>query len=69
LERIQHLMRKAVGAFSLTILTRDALYAARDPWGFRPLSMGHISGGWVVASESCALQTVGATDIQEVPPA
>jgi amidophosphoribosyltransferase len=67
LERIQHMMSKAVGAFSLTILTRDALYAVRDPWGFRPLSMGRINGGWAVASESCALQTVGATDIQEVP--
>jgi amidophosphoribosyltransferase len=68
LERIRHLMRQALGAYSVTILTRDALYAVRDPWGFRPLVMGRLNGGWVVASESCALQTVGATDIAEIPP-
>ncbi|MFH1086364.1 MAG: amidophosphoribosyltransferase [Chloroflexota bacterium] len=67
-ERIQHIMGKALGAYSLTILTRDALYAVRDPWGFRPLSMGRLNGGWVVASESCALQTVGAHTITEVAP-
>jgi len=67
-ERISHIMGKAVGAYSLTILTRDSLYAVRDPWGFRPLSMGRLDGGWAVASESCALQTVGATDIEEVEP-
>jgi amidophosphoribosyltransferase len=67
-ERIQHIMSKALGAYCLTILTRDALYAVRDPWGFRPLSMGRLNGGWVVASESCALQTVGAHEITEVPP-
>ncbi|MFP3896652.1 MAG: amidophosphoribosyltransferase [Anaerolineales bacterium] len=66
-ERIRGMMREAKGAYSSTILTRDALYAVRDPWGFRPLSMGRLNGGWVVASESCALQTVGASDIQEIP--
>jgi len=68
LERIRHLMRQTLGAYCLTILTRDALYAIRDPWGFRPLAMGRLNGGWVVASESCALQTIGAQDIEEVPP-
>jgi len=67
LDRIRHMMSKALGAYSLTILTRDALFAARDPWGFRPLAMGKLNGGWVVASESCALHTVGAHDIQEIP--
>ena len=67
LSRIRHMMGKAMGAYSLTILTRDTLYAVRDPWGFRPLSMGRFNGGWVVASESCALQTVGATEIEEIP--
>jgi len=66
LERIQDIMREIKGAYSLTILTRDSLYAVRDPWGFRPLCMGRLNGGWVVASESCALQTVGATDIREI---
>ncbi len=68
LDRIKDMMSMALGAYSLTVLTRDALYAVRDPWGFRPLSMGRLNGGWVVASESCALETVGAYDITEVAP-
>ncbi|MGI6367335.1 MAG: amidophosphoribosyltransferase [Anaerolineae bacterium] len=68
LDRIQDMMSMALGAYALTILTRDALYAVRDPWGFRPLSMGRLSSGWVVASESCALETVGAQDITEIGP-
>lgn len=67
-DRIRDVMDRALGAYALTILTRDALYAVRDPWGFRPLSVGRLNGGhWAVASESCALQTIGATDIEEVP--
>ncbi len=68
LERIRDMMTKVQGAYTLTILTRDTLFGVRDPWGFRPLSMGRLNGGWVLASESCALQTVGARDISEVPP-
>jgi len=68
LERIQEMMSMALGAYSLTILTRDALYAVRDPWGFRPLCMGRLNGGWVVASETCALETVGAREITEIAP-
>ena len=67
-ERIQHTMSQVIGAYSLTILTRDTLYAVRDPWGFRPLCVGRLNGGWVVASESCALQTVGANEIREISP-
>jgi len=66
LERIRYMMTKALGAYSLTILTRDTLFAVRDPWGFRPLCMGRLNGGWVVASESCALQTIGAIEIEEI---
>jgi len=66
-ERIRDMMARARGAYSLTILTRDALYGVRDPWGIRPLSVGRINGYWAVASESCALQTIGARDIEEVP--
>ncbi|MHB1355379.1 MAG: amidophosphoribosyltransferase [Anaerolineae bacterium] len=68
LDRIRSMMTKALGAYSLTILTRDALFAVRDPWGFRPLCLGKLNGGWVVASETCALQTVGANDIEEILP-
>ncbi|MEN6478442.1 MAG: amidophosphoribosyltransferase [Anaerolineales bacterium] len=67
-DRIRDVMAVARGAYSLTILTRDALYAVRDPWGFRPLCMGRLNGGWVVASETCALQVLGVRDIQEIAP-
>jgi amidophosphoribosyltransferase len=67
-ERIGHLVSEIGGAYSLTILTRDVLYVVRDPWGFRPLCIGKLNGGWVAASESCALGTVGATFLREVQP-
>ncbi len=68
-DRIRDVMAISRGAYSLTLLTRDALYAVRDPWGFRPLCMGRLNGnGWVVASETCALQVLGVHDVQEVPP-
>ena len=67
-ERIQAFVQQASGAYSLTILTARALYAVRDPWGFRPLCLGRLNGGWVVASESCALETIGARFLREVQP-
>jgi amidophosphoribosyltransferase len=67
--RLQDFMTNAEGAYSLTILTRDAVYAVRDPWGFRPLCLGKLNGsGWVVASESCALGTIDATFVREIQP-
>jgi amidophosphoribosyltransferase len=67
--RIQRLLEQAVGAYALTILTREAVYGVRDPWGFRPLVLGQFdSGGYVLASESCALTTIGATYIRDVEP-
>ncbi|NLG27133.1 MAG: amidophosphoribosyltransferase, partial [Chloroflexi bacterium] len=73
LERIRDLMTKVQGSYSLTILTRDAVFGVRDPWGFRPLCMGRLhegtsDGGWVIASETCALQTIGASEIREIAP-
>ncbi len=69
IERIRALMRVAEGAYSLTILTRNAVYAVRDPHGLRPLCLGELEDGWhVVASESCALGTVGAHYIRDVEP-
>ncbi len=68
-QRIAAFMAHAQGAYSLTILTREAVYAARDPWGFRPLCLGRLNdNGWVAASESCALATIGATFLREVRP-
>lgn len=56
------------GAFSLVFMTPDAIYAARDPQGIRPLVLGRLERGWVVASETAALDIVGATLIREIEP-
>lgn len=57
------------GAFSLVFMDDTTLYAARDPQGIRPLALGQLErGGWVVASESAALDIVGATFVREVEP-
>jgi amidophosphoribosyltransferase len=66
-QRIRYAMNRLQGAYALTVLTRDALYAVRDPLGVRPLCFGKINGnGWVVASESCALNHIGAALEREV---
>jgi amidophosphoribosyltransferase len=68
-ERIKTAMKKWIGAYSLVILTRDCVYAVRDPWGFRPLCIGMLpSGGHAVASEVGALQTLGCEAIRDVKP-
>jgi len=68
-ERIKTAMQKWVGAYSLVIMTRDCVYAVRDPWGFRPLCIGLLpSGGHAVASETGALQTLGCEAIRDVKP-
>ncbi len=56
------------GAYSIVMLTRNKVIAARDPRGFRPLSLGRLDGGWVVASETCAFDLVGARYEREVLP-
>jgi len=67
--RIRTFMAQAVGAYSLTILTSNAVYGVRDPWGFRPLVIGKMNGeGFCLASESCALGTIGAEFVREVEP-
>ncbi len=66
--RIAHTMRRLHGAYSLTVLLQDALLAIRDPLGVRPLCLGKLGGGWVVASESCALDHIGAQFIRELDP-
>lgn len=65
-ERIAYMMRRANGAYSLTILAGDALFGVRDPFGIRPLCLGTIDGGWVLASETCALDHLGAKFVREV---
>ncbi len=56
------------GAFSLVFADERTLYAARDPHGFRPLVLGRLPSGWVVASETAALDIVGATVVREIEP-
>jgi amidophosphoribosyltransferase len=56
------------GAFSLVFMDENTLYAARDPEGFRPLVLGRLDRGWVVASETAALDIVGATVVREIEP-
>ena len=56
------------GAFSLVFMDEQTLYAARDPQGFRPLVLGRVARGWVVASETAALDIVGATFVREIEP-
>ncbi len=68
-ERITRLLQTAEGAYSLVVLTRDAIFGVRDPRGFRPLCLGRLpNGGSVIASESCAFGPIGATFEREIAP-
>jgi amidophosphoribosyltransferase len=58
----------AKGAYSLVFMDEQTLYAARDPQGFRPLVLGRLNSGWVVASETAALDIVGAGFVREIAP-
>jgi amidophosphoribosyltransferase len=58
----------AKGAYSLVFMDEQTLYAARDPQGFRPLVLGRLNSGWVVASETAALDIVGASFVREIAP-
>jgi amidophosphoribosyltransferase len=67
LDRIKSVLASARGAYSIVLCTQDELYAFRDPWGVRPLCLGRLAeGGYVVASESCALGTIGAQYLREI---
>ena len=67
-ERVFQCMRQLEGAYSIVIQTKDSMIAARDPLGIRPLCLGKLNGGWIVASESCALDHLGAEYMREVEP-
>jgi len=67
-ERVFQCMRQLEGAYSLVIQTKDTMIAARDPLGIRPLCLGQLNGGWIVASESCALDHLGAEYLRDVEP-
>ena len=61
-------LERVEGAYSLLITIGRTLYAVVDPRGFRPLALGRLQDGWVVASETCALDIVGATLVRELEP-
>ena len=68
LEALERSLAKIQGAYSLAVLFEDCLIAARDPWGFRPLIVGQKDETIYVASESCALDILGAEIIRDVEP-
>jgi len=61
-------LNQVEGAYSLLVLTRDELYAIRDPRGFRPLSLGRLGDAWLVASETTAFDLIGAQYVREIEP-
>ncbi|MDZ4246446.1 MAG: amidophosphoribosyltransferase, partial [Dehalococcoidia bacterium] len=66
--KIRHTMGRLQGAYSLAIMTKDSLIAVRDPFGVRPLCMGKLGDSWAVASETCALDHIGADFVREIEP-
>ncbi len=68
-DRLERTMPAWKGAYSLVLIGADRVVAARDPWGFRPLSVGRLpGGGHAVASETCALRTLDCVEVREVEP-
>src|SRR5205814_1111014 len=69
LDRVRAILPRLEGAYCLVLLARDRVFVARDPSGIRPLALGRLEGGgWVAASETCALDTARATFIRELEP-
>ena len=66
--KIRYAMHRLQGAYSLTIMTNHNLFGVRDPFGIRPLCLGTVNDDWVIASESCALDHIGASFIREIEP-
>ena len=67
-ERVFQCMRQLEGAYSIVIPAKDTMIAARHPLGIRPLCLGKLNDGWIVASESCALDHLGAEYLREIEP-
>ena len=68
MSRLKDALGQVRGAFSIVILTKDAVFAARDPQGFRPMALGSFKGGYMVASETCAMDLIEAEYIRDVEP-
>ena len=67
-DRMEEALRKVEGAFSIVAMTRTKIIGCRDPLGVRPLVLGKIGDGWALASETCALDIIGAEFIREIEP-
>jgi len=67
-ERMEDALRRVEGAFSIVAMTRTKLIGVRDPHGVRPLVLGRLGEGWVLSSETCALDIIGADFIREIKP-
>jgi amidophosphoribosyltransferase len=67
-KRMGYVMKRIQGAYCVVALTPSGLLAMRDPYGIRPLCLGSLNSGWAVASETCALDHLGATFLREVEP-
>lgn len=67
-DRIADVMSQVKGAYSLVIQAPDRLYGVRDPYGFRPLVLGRKEEAWIIASETCALDLIGASYEREIKP-
>ncbi|GGB13493.1 amidophosphoribosyltransferase [Allosediminivita pacifica] len=66
--RMEDALRRVEGAFSVVAMTRTKLIGVRDPLGVRPLVLGRLGDGWVLSSETCALDIIGAEFIREIEP-
>ncbi len=67
-ESLVYALRRIRGAYSLVMMNNDTLIGVRDPFGFRPLSLGKIGSSWCLASETCAFDLVGAKFVREIEP-
>ncbi|MEY1555825.1 amidophosphoribosyltransferase [Yoonia sp. R2331] len=67
-DRMEEALRKVEGAFSVVAMTRTKLIGCRDPLGVRPLVLGRVADGWALASETCALDIIGAEFVREIEP-
>ena len=67
-EAIRHSLAQLKGSYCVTLLAKDRLYAGRDPMGIKPLCLGRLDKAWIVASESCAFDLLGATYVRDIEP-
>jgi amidophosphoribosyltransferase len=65
---VSHVMKKIKGAYSVVVLTKNMIVGFRDPWGIRPMTVGKLEDGWMVASETCAFGPIGGKVVHELKP-